>query len=162
MPWLWLWHRLAAAAPIRLLAWELPCASGAALKKIKKEKNFLKAKMILSKFLNIKIYKFLTAFSRNVNYFTYIYKGGTHTSAPQGKYNKFLVTWRIQGFFHGIQFIYRNILSSLKSSLKQEVSSRNLLLFKKIRVIHEYDNNNKCTKVLLMKSNSFSFLTSHC
>ena len=29
---LWLCHRLAAAAPIRPLAWELPCATGAALK----------------------------------------------------------------------------------------------------------------------------------
>ena len=34
---LWLWHRLAAAAPIRPLAWELPYAVGAALKKKKKE-----------------------------------------------------------------------------------------------------------------------------
>ena len=53
---------------------------------------FIIGMILLSKFLNIKIYKFLTAFSRNVTYFTYIYKGGTHTSAPQGKYNKFLVT----------------------------------------------------------------------
>ena len=30
---LWLWHRLAAAAPIRPLAWELPYAMGEALKK---------------------------------------------------------------------------------------------------------------------------------
>ena len=29
---LWLWCRLAAAAPIQLVAWELPYASGAALK----------------------------------------------------------------------------------------------------------------------------------
>ena len=36
---LWLWHRPAAAAPIRLLAWELPYASGAALKKKKKKKS---------------------------------------------------------------------------------------------------------------------------
>ena len=35
---LWLWCRLAAAAPIRPLAWELPYAVGAALKK-KKEKQ---------------------------------------------------------------------------------------------------------------------------
>ena len=32
---LWLWHRPAAAAPIRPLAWELPHAAGAALKKQK-------------------------------------------------------------------------------------------------------------------------------
>ena len=42
---LWLWRGLAAAAPIRPLAWELPYATGAALKskiKIKKfNKHFL-------------------------------------------------------------------------------------------------------------------------
>ena len=35
---LWLWHRLAAAVVIRPLAWELPYAIGAALKK-KRKKN---------------------------------------------------------------------------------------------------------------------------
>ena len=30
---LWLWHSLAAAAPIRLLAWEPPYAAGMALKR---------------------------------------------------------------------------------------------------------------------------------
>ena len=30
--WLWLWHRPAATAPIRPLAWELPYAAGVALK----------------------------------------------------------------------------------------------------------------------------------
>ena len=30
---LWFWHRLAAVAPIRPLAWEPPYAAGAALKK---------------------------------------------------------------------------------------------------------------------------------
>ena len=34
--WLWLWCGLAAAAPIRPLAWEPPYAAGAALKKKKK------------------------------------------------------------------------------------------------------------------------------
>ena len=29
--WLWLWCRLVSAAPIRPLAWELPCAAGATL-----------------------------------------------------------------------------------------------------------------------------------
>ena len=33
-----LWHRLAAAAPIRPLSWELPYATGTALKKKKKKK----------------------------------------------------------------------------------------------------------------------------
>ena len=35
---LWLWLRLAAAAPIRLLAWEPPYAAGAAVEKTKKIK----------------------------------------------------------------------------------------------------------------------------
>ena len=34
--WLWLWNRLAAAAPIGPLAWEPPDAVGAALKRPKK------------------------------------------------------------------------------------------------------------------------------
>ena len=33
LAWLWLWCRLAAAAPIPPLAWELPDAAGVALKK---------------------------------------------------------------------------------------------------------------------------------
>ena len=37
--WLWLWHRWAAVALIRLLAWELPCAAGAALEKTKRKKK---------------------------------------------------------------------------------------------------------------------------
>ena len=32
LAWLWLWHRLVAAAPIQLLVWHLPCAAGMALK----------------------------------------------------------------------------------------------------------------------------------
>ena len=36
---LWLWHRLAATAPIRPLAWEPPYAVGAALEKAKRQKN---------------------------------------------------------------------------------------------------------------------------
>ena len=36
---LWLWHRLAATAPIRPLAWEPPYASGAALEKTKRQTN---------------------------------------------------------------------------------------------------------------------------
>ena len=35
-PWLWLWYRAAAAAPVQPLAWEPPYAMGAALKKKKK------------------------------------------------------------------------------------------------------------------------------
>ena len=36
---LWLWHRPAAAALIRPLAWEIPHAASEALKKQKKQKN---------------------------------------------------------------------------------------------------------------------------
>ena len=35
---LWLWHRLAATAPIRPLAWEPPYAAGAAPEKAKRQK----------------------------------------------------------------------------------------------------------------------------
>ena len=36
---LWLWHRPAAVAPIRPLAWEPPYAEGVALKKDKRQKH---------------------------------------------------------------------------------------------------------------------------
>ena len=36
---LWLWHRPAATAPIRALAWEPPCAPGAAQEMAKKQTN---------------------------------------------------------------------------------------------------------------------------
>ena len=35
----WLWRRLAAAAPIQPLAWELPYAMGVALEKAKRQKK---------------------------------------------------------------------------------------------------------------------------
>ena len=37
--WLWLWCRLEAAALIQPLAWELPYATGVALKRLKKKKR---------------------------------------------------------------------------------------------------------------------------
>ena len=37
---LWLWHKLEATALIGPLAWEPPCAVGAALKRQKKKKKF--------------------------------------------------------------------------------------------------------------------------
>ena len=37
---LWLWRRLAAAAPTPPLAWELQCAAGMALKRKEKEKRY--------------------------------------------------------------------------------------------------------------------------
>ena len=40
---LWLWHRLAATALIRPLAWELPYTVVAALEKAKKKKVTLKS-----------------------------------------------------------------------------------------------------------------------
>ena len=36
---LWLWHRPAATAPVRPLAWEPPYATGVALEKAKKDKK---------------------------------------------------------------------------------------------------------------------------
>ena len=42
---LWPWHRPAAAAPIRPLAWDLPYATGVALKK-KEKKNEGKWKIL--------------------------------------------------------------------------------------------------------------------
>ena len=36
---LWLWSRLAAAAPIQPLDWELPYVTGAAIKRKKKKKQ---------------------------------------------------------------------------------------------------------------------------
>ena len=36
---LWLWHRLAAIAPIRPLAWDPPYATEAALEKAKRQKK---------------------------------------------------------------------------------------------------------------------------
>ena len=41
---LWLWHRLAVVALIQPLAWELPYATGAAVKK-RERKIFLKKKL---------------------------------------------------------------------------------------------------------------------
>ena len=45
----WLWHRLAAAAPIRPLAWELPYAAGVAQKRKKKKKERKKKKRMMPK-----------------------------------------------------------------------------------------------------------------
>ena len=39
LAWLWLWHRLAATAPMRPLAWEPPYAEGAAQENGKKKKK---------------------------------------------------------------------------------------------------------------------------
>ena len=44
LAFLWLWHRLSATAPIRLLAWEPPCATGAAPKRQKDKKKKKKKK----------------------------------------------------------------------------------------------------------------------
>ena len=43
---LWLWYRPTATAPIRLLAWELPYATGAALKSKNKERKKKKRKYL--------------------------------------------------------------------------------------------------------------------
>ena len=41
---LWLWYRLAATAPIRLLAWEPPYAVSEALEKTNKKEKKMKIK----------------------------------------------------------------------------------------------------------------------
>ena len=58
---LWLWHRLAATAPIQLLAWELPYADGVALKDKKKKTKKKKVIAVLKKkkLLPIAIYLFI-------------------------------------------------------------------------------------------------------
>ena len=52
---LWMWRRLAATAPIRPLAWELPCAMGVTLKKKKerRKKSFLKKDSVLDTWWSI-------------------------------------------------------------------------------------------------------------
>ena len=61
---LWLWRRLVARASIRPLAWEPPCAVGAALKgqktKKKKKKEYGKMKTVCKK-KNSKVGVFFTA-----------------------------------------------------------------------------------------------------
>ena len=44
---LWLWHKSAAAAPIRPLAWKIPYAAGAALKRQKKKKKVKPPRIII-------------------------------------------------------------------------------------------------------------------
>ena len=46
---LWLWRRLAAAALIQLLAWELPCAASEVLKSKKTHKKIKKKKDLMRK-----------------------------------------------------------------------------------------------------------------
>ena len=45
---LWFWHMSAATAPIRPLAWELPNASGVALKKAKEKKMVIGSMVAVS------------------------------------------------------------------------------------------------------------------
>ena len=56
---LWLWHRLAATAPIRPLAWEPPYTAGVALKQTKKMGNLDKVKSILICFSFVLFFVFL-------------------------------------------------------------------------------------------------------
>ena len=49
---LWLWCRLAAAAPIQPLAWELPYTAQAALEKKKKKKRKEKKKKLKAQALH--------------------------------------------------------------------------------------------------------------
>ena len=56
----WLWHRLAAVAPIRHLAWEPPYAAGVALRRQKKKENE-KGKC----FIVLKVLDYLTVISQS-------------------------------------------------------------------------------------------------
>ena len=53
---MWLWHRLAAIAPIGPLAWEPPYAESVALKRLKKKKK-KKKKDYIRKIANILVQK---------------------------------------------------------------------------------------------------------
>ena len=56
---LWLWRRLAATALIGSLAWEPPCATGAALKKHtnKKNNNYYKDTISIKYIINVSVNK---------------------------------------------------------------------------------------------------------
>ena len=54
LPLLWLWRRPTTTAPIRPLAWEPPCAKGAALEKTKRGKKKRIRALIVSYFLTMK------------------------------------------------------------------------------------------------------------
>ena len=60
---LWLWCRPVAVAPVQLLAWELPYAAGAALKKNKKTKtaNNNNNKNSKCRMFSLPLLKFFTA-----------------------------------------------------------------------------------------------------
>ena len=47
LAFLWLWYRSAAATPIQLLAWEVSCAAGAALKREKKKRKLIPLPILL-------------------------------------------------------------------------------------------------------------------
>ena len=51
---LWLWHRPAATAPIRPLAWEPPYAAGTAQEKAKRPKKRIKVQMFFYTWIPIK------------------------------------------------------------------------------------------------------------
>ena len=63
---LWLWHRPAAVAPIRPLAWEPPCATGAALERQKKKRKcscvlqFCKFQCLVLKLSSVKAKHFIS------------------------------------------------------------------------------------------------------
>ena len=69
---LWLWHRLATVGLIRLLAWEPPYATGAALKRQKKKKDQKKTKKKKKKSgLNLVLCGFIVSLANHL-YFLFI------------------------------------------------------------------------------------------
>ena len=63
--WLWLWHRLAAAAPIRPLAWELSYATGATLKRPPKMQFFKKETHKSVQWLNNQILSYINTWNHS-------------------------------------------------------------------------------------------------
>ena len=94
---LWLWRRLAAIAPIRPLAWELPHAMGATLKKKKKKKFYnvifcYHKSMLFVQLVLLYIRKIQRIFFLMLGFFyTFIYPIHSHRFIGLGLYqHKFL------------------------------------------------------------------------
>ena len=105
---LWLWHRLAAVAAIRPLAWEPPYAAGAALKRKKKIKQYflsvpLTSEVFINKYFGFILSSFYTQersgeesnvisflhllnkkpycfFSYNLSFYIFVLRGGEMVS----------------------------------------------------------------------------------
>ena len=77
---LWLWHRMAATAPITPLAWEPPCAAGAAQEMAKRQKKKKKEKKHIA--------QHLTLGTQYVHFFLSLAKRGIKTNRTLNLYMK--------------------------------------------------------------------------